>query len=121
MHPPITFGLLVSLLFGCCRGRPVKMLMQEIECALTINTVTALKKFDVHSVGQSKLRIKPANFGKFMSDPVIAANAIVMSTLDHEWARKNQVGHFCVIKGVTEIPVGHFPFRGPHERERLVG
>ena len=97
------------------------MFVQEIESPFTVDAVAALKEFDRHSIRHSKLRVEPSDFGEFVSHPLIAADAVMMSSFDHERAREHEVGHFGVIECVPEIPIGHLPFDGSHERKRLVG
>jgi hypothetical protein len=67
------------------------------------------------------LGVEPADFGVFVGDPGIAADAVVVAALDHEGAGEDEVGHFGVVEGVAEVPVGHFPLDGAHEAEGLVG
>jgi cyclic-di-GMP-binding biofilm dispersal mediator protein len=60
--------------------------MEEVEGSLGVDCVTAVEILNFGFVRQSELGIEPANFGVFMGHPAVAANAIVMSALDHEKA-----------------------------------
>ena len=91
------------------------MFVQELECPFAVDAVPALKEFDRHSIRHSKLGVEPADFREFVSHPLIASDAVVMSSFDHERAREHEVRHFGVIESVPQIPVGHFPFGSSHE------
>src|SRR5947209_7760252 len=96
------------------------MFFQESKSALSVDAVAALKKFDFSLVLQAQLRVKPAGFPVFVAHPGIRADAIEMAAFDHEWPRQYEVGHFGVIKSMTEIPVRHLPFDGAHEAKGFV-
>lgn len=96
------------------------MPMEEIKGALAIDGVAALKELDLGAVGETELSIKMAHFGIFVGDPRVDRNAVVVASLDHEGAGEDEVGHFGVVEGVAEIPVGHFPFDRLHEGAGIV-
>ena len=94
--------------------------MEEVEGGFGAHAVSALEVGDGGAVGEAELGIEPADFGVFVGDPSIAPDEVAVAAFDHERAGDHERGHFRIIKGLAEIPVGHFPFDGLHETERLV-
>jgi len=75
--------------------------MQKVERSLTVNRVTAVKEFDVRSLAQTKLVVKPANLGILIRDPLIRRHEVMLSAFHHERTWKSQIGHFGVIGNVS--------------------
>ena len=96
------------------------MLLQKSKRALGVNAVAALKKLNLRSVLQAQLSIKPARLCVFIAHPGINADAIQMTSFDHERSWEDEISHFGVIKRIPEIPVGHLPFDAAHEAKRFV-
>ena len=60
------------------------MLMQKLERCFAVNAVLTLEVFDVELIGESELRVQPADFGKFVSDTAITTDPVMMPAFDHD-------------------------------------
>ena len=63
------------------------MLVQKPERRFAVYAVSALEVFDVELVGESKLRVEPADFGKLVRDLAVATDSVVVAAFDHERTR----------------------------------
>src|SRR2546423_10393211 len=86
---------------------PVQMVVQEFERACAVDSVGAIKEFDVGAVGQTQFGIKPPDLGVFVGDPLVGCHSIVMPALDHARARRDQSCHLSVTEGMAEIEFVH--------------
>src|SRR5438045_2480188 len=82
--------------------------------------MAAIEKFDLRFVSQPELRVQPSHFGILVGHPVVSSDAIVMSSLHHEWPRNHQVRHLRIIERVAHIEIGHLPLDAVHKAESLV-
>src|SRR6266404_5348755 len=90
------------------------MLVEELEGALSINGVRAIKKLDSRSVADSQGVVESPHLGVFVSNPFIGANPVGMPALNHEWTRSDKARHFGVIEGLAKIKFGHFILAAKH-------
>ena len=88
--------------------RPIEMPLEKLERLLPADAVPALEERDVGAIRQPVLRVEPAHLRVLVGDPTVSSDAIVMSTLDHEGTRKDEVGHLGVVEGLAEIPVSRW-------------
>ena len=86
------------------------MLFQELEGSDAINGVATLEVFNTGSVAKAVLGVEPADFGVFVSDPLVGGDAVMVAPLDVKRARKNEGDCLGVVERVSHVPVGHFPF-----------
>src|SRR5262245_37527259 len=96
------------------------MFVQKPKRSFGIDRVTAVEVFDLSLVLKAKLNIDPAQLCIFMSDPLVPSDMIVVTTFDHERSRDHEISHLRIVKRLSQIKVGHLPFNGVHETERLV-
>lgn len=57
--------------------------------------------------------VEVEDFGIFVSDHFIGADAVVVAAFDHEGAGSDEVGQFGVVEGVGEVEFVHIVFDGP--------
>src|ERR1043165_2996004 len=81
----------------------------------------AVEELDFGSVRNSKLLVKPPDFGVFVRAPFVYPDAVVMPAFHHKWPGRNQRGHFRVIESVAQIPFRHFVLAGEHVTARKIG
>ncbi len=92
--------------------------MQELERSDTVNGVRAVEELNPRSVGNPQVDVKPLDLGELAGDAVVGGDAVVMATLDHEWARSDQAGHLAVVEGHAEIELEDLVLRRSDVRVR---
>src|SRR6266536_5053047 len=94
------------------RLRPVQMCPQKLKSPHAIDRVRAVEEFDGRAIPNAERVIKPADFGKFISNPFIRRHPVIMPAFDHERSWRDQRGHLRVVECVAEVEFHHFVFAG---------
>ena len=88
------------------------MFVEELEGANAIDRMRSVEEFDLGAVAEAEFVVEAADAGEFMGDPFVGRDAVVVSALDHERARRDERGHLGVVVGVREVPLEDLVFAG---------
>ena len=82
--------------------------MKEFNRAHRMHRVGSVEILDPRSIGKIQVIIVPSDLRVFVGDPGVDADAIAVTSLDHERTRRHEVGHFTVVETIPEVKFGHF-------------
>src|SRR5678810_478961 len=66
------------------RFGPIQVFFQELEGPHAMNGVGAVKEFEFGAVPDAEPFVQAADFGEFVGNPLIPADTIAVTALDHE-------------------------------------
>ena len=99
---------------------PSQKVMEKFKGAHRVDSMRSVKIFNSRSVGKIDAIIVSFDLGVFVSNPRVNGDGIAVTSFDHEWTRRHEVGHLTVVETVPEIKFGHFVFVSKNVSERPI-
>ena len=96
--------------------------MQKLVGSYPVDRMGSIKPLDFCPVTDFQFSlVEKSYFAELVGDPFVDADSIKMTTFNHEGAGTDQIGHFCVVEGTTQIPFKDLVLACPHVAEAMPG
>ena len=94
--------------------------MQKLVGPYPVDRMGSIKPLDFCPVTDFQFSlVEKSHFAELVGHPFVDADSVKMTAFDHEWAGTDQIGHFCIVEGTTQIPFKDLVLACPHVAETM--